>query len=212
MTKGILGKKVGMTQIFAENGDVVPVTVIDVSGNVVLQKKTTETDGYEAVQIGFDNVKTSRITKPAQGHAEKAKAEPKRFVKEIRDINLDEYELGQEVAATTFKAGEMVDVTGTSKGKGYQGPIKRNNQSRGPMTHGSRYHRRPGSMGVIDPAHVFKGKKLAGRMGGEKITVQNLVIAKVDAEQNLLLVRGNVPGAKKSYIVIKSALKAKEAK
>ncbi|CAM3234732.1 50S ribosomal protein L3 [Sporolactobacillus spathodeae] len=212
MTKGILGKKIGMTQIFAENGDVIPVTVIDVSGNVVLQKKTAETDGYEAVQIGFDNVKASRITKPAQGHAEKAKAEPKRFVKEIRDVNLDEYELGQEVAATTFKVGEIVDVTGTSKGKGYQGPIKRNNQSRGPMAHGSRYHRRPGSMGVIDPAHVFKGKKLAGRMGGETITVQNLEIAKVDAERHLLLIRGNVPGAKKSYIVIKSALKAAEAK
>ncbi|MET1250401.1 MULTISPECIES: 50S ribosomal protein L3 [Sporolactobacillus] len=212
MSKGILGKKIGMTQIFAENGDVIPVTVVDVSDNVVLQKKTVETDGYEAVQIGFDNAKASRITKPAKGHAEKAKAEPKRFIKELRNVNLDDYELGKEVTADTFKAGEVVDVTGTSKGKGYQGPIKRNNQSRGPMTHGSRYHRRPGSMGVIDPAHVFKGKKLAGRMGGETVTVENLVIAKVDPERKLILISGNVPGAKKSYIVIKSALKAKEAK
>ncbi|MFT8363530.1 MAG: 50S ribosomal protein L3 [Sporolactobacillus sp.] len=212
MTKGILGKKVGMTQIFAENGDVIPVTVVDVSGNVVVQKKTVETDGYEAIQLGFDNVKASRITKPMQGHADKSQTEPKRFVKEIRGVSLDEYELGQKVTATTFKEGEVIDVTGTSKGKGYQGPIKRNNQSRGPMAHGSRYHRRPGSMGVIDPAHVFKGKKLAGRMGGETITVQNLVIAKVDEERQFLLIRGNVPGAKKSYIVIKSALKAAEAK
>ncbi|TGA96837.1 50S ribosomal protein L3 [Sporolactobacillus shoreae] len=208
MTKGILGKKVGMTQIFAENGDAIAVTVVDVSDNVVLQKKDVETDGYEAVQIGFDKAKASRITKPAQGHADKAKAEPKRFIQEIRNVNLADYELGQEITAETFKAGDIVDVTGTSKGKGYQGPIKRNNQSRGPMAHGSRYHRRPGSMGVIDPAHVFKGKKLAGRMGGETVTVQNLVIAKVDAERKLILIRGNVPGAKKSYITIKSALKA----
>ncbi|WP_353948747.1 50S ribosomal protein L3 [Sporolactobacillus sp. Y61] len=212
MTKGILGKKIGMTQIFAENGDALPVTVVDVSGNVVLQKKTAESDGYEAVQLGFDKLKESRIVKPVQGHADKAKAEPKRFIKEIRDVNLDDYEVGQEVTADIFKAGDVIDVTGTSKGKGYQGPIKRNNQSRGPMTHGSRYHRRPGSLGVIDPARVFKGKKLAGRMGGERITVQNLVVAKVDAERKLLLIRGNVPGAKKSYITIKSARKAAEAK
>jgi large subunit ribosomal protein L3 len=212
MAKGILGKKIGMTQIFAENGDAVPVTVVDVSGNVVLQKKNVETDGYEAVQLGFDNTKASHITKPAKGHADKAKAEPKRFIKEIRNVNLDDYELGQEVTAETFKAGDVVDVTGTSKGKGYQGPIKRNNQSRGPMAHGSRYHRRPGSMGVIDPARVFKGKKLAGRMGGERITVQNLVIANVDAERKLILIRGNVPGANKSYIIIKSARKAVEDK
>ncbi|RYL89900.1 50S ribosomal protein L3 [Sporolactobacillus sp. THM7-4] len=212
MTKGILGKKIGMTQIFADNGDVVPVTVIDVSDNVVLQKKTVETDGYEAVQIGFDNNKASLITKPAKGHAEKAKAEPKRFIREIRDVNPDEYELGQEVKADTFKAGDIVDVTGISKGKGFQGPIKRHNQSRGPMSHGSRYHRRPGSMGVIDPAHTFKGKHLAGRMGGETVTVQNLEVARVDAERHLLLIRGNVPGAKKSYLTIKTATKSTEAK
>lgn len=212
MTKGILGKKIGMTQIFAENGDVIPVTVVDVSGNVVLQKKTVETDGYEAVQLGFDNLKASLITKPAKGHADKAKAEPKRFMKEIRGVNLGEYEPGQEITADTFKAGDVVDVTGTSKGKGFQGPIKRNNQSRGPMSHGSRYHRRPGSMGVIDPARTFKGKILAGRMGGETVTVQNLVVAKVDTERKLILIQGNVPGAKKSYITIKTAVKAEEAK
>jgi 50S ribosomal protein L3, bacterial len=212
MRKGILGKKIGMTQIFAENGDAVSVTVVDVSGNVVLQKKSVESDGYEAVQLGFDNTKASRITKPAKGHADKAKAEPKRFIREIRDINLDDYEIGKEVSAETFKVGDVIDVTGTSKGKGYQGPIKRGNQSRGPMSHGSRYHRRPGSMGVIDPARVFKGKILAGRMGGERITVQNLVVAKIDAERKLILISGNVPGANKSYITIKSARKAVEDK
>lgn len=212
MVKGILGKKIGMTQIFAENGDVIPVTVVDVAGNVVLQKKTIENDGYEAIQIGYDDKKESRTIKPEKGHAEKAGAAPKRFVKEIRDVNLDDYELGKEVAADTFKAGDAIDVIGTSKGKGFQGPIKRHNQSRGPMAHGSRYHRRPGSMGVIDPAHVFKGKKLAGRMGGETVTVQNLEVVKVDAERQLILIRGNVPGAKKSYITIKSAVKTKEAK
>lgn len=212
MTKGILGKKIGMTQIFADDGDAIPVTVVDVSDNVVLQKKNIESDGYEAIQIGFDALKASRIIKPVQGHADKAKAEPKRFIREIRDVKLDDYEPGQEIKADIFKAGDVVDVTGTSKGKGYQGPIKRNNQSRGPMAHGSRYHRRPGSMGVIDPARVFKGKKLAGHMGGEKVTVQNLVIAAVDTERKLILIRGNVPGAKKSYITIKSDRKSAEAK
>ncbi|RYM04819.1 50S ribosomal protein L3 [Sporolactobacillus sp. THM7-7] len=211
MTKGILGKKIGMTQVFSENGDAIPVTVVDVSGNVVLQKKTAEKDGYEAVQLGFDNNKASRTTKPAKGHAEKAKSEPKRFIKEIRDINLDEYELGQEITVDTFKTGDIVDVTGTSKGKGFQGPIKRHNQSRGPMSHGSRYHRRPGSMGVIDPARAFKGKKLAGRMGGETVTVQNLEIAGVDTERKLLLIKGNIPGAQKSYVTIKTAKKAVKA-
>ncbi|MCI1859271.1 MAG: 50S ribosomal protein L3 [Sporolactobacillus sp.] len=212
MRKGILGKKIGMTQIFSKNGDAVPVTVVDVAGNVVFQKKTKETDGYEAIQLGYDNKKASRTTKPAKGHADKAKAEPKRFIKEIRDANTADYEIGQEVKADLFKAGDVIDVTGTSKGKGYQGPIKRNNQSRGPMSHGSRYHRRPGSMGVIDPARVFKGKILAGRMGGETVTVQNLVVERVDPERKLILIRGNVPGAKKSYIVIKSARKAAEDK
>ncbi|OIJ15450.1 50S ribosomal protein L3 [Anaerobacillus arseniciselenatis] len=208
MTKGILGKKLGMTQVFTEKGDVVPVTVIEAAANVVLQKKTVDSDGYEAIQLGFDDVKSSRVTKPAKGHASKAEAAPKRFMKEIRGNDLAAYEVGQEVKVDTFSEGDVVDVTGTSKGKGFQGAIKRHNQSRGPMSHGSRYHRRPGSMGPVAPNRVFKGKLLPGRMGGEQITVQNLEIVKVDTERNLLLVKGNVPGARKSYVTIKSAVKA----
>ncbi|WP_261134668.1 50S ribosomal protein L3 [Bacillus sp. Marseille-Q3570] len=212
MTKGILGKKIGMTQIFAENGEVIPVTVVEAAPNVVLQKKTAENDGYEAIQIGYADKKGSRTNKPAKGHAEKANTNPKRYVKEVRNVELADYEVGQEVKVDIFQEGDKVDVTGTSKGKGFQGAIKRHGQSRGPMTHGSRYHRRPGSMGAVDPMHVFKGKKLPGRMGGNTVTVQNLEIARVDAERNLLLIKGNVPGAKKSYVTVESAVKAKEAK
>ncbi len=207
MTKGILGRKIGMTQVFSENGDLIPVTVIQAEANVVLQKKTVDTDGYEAVQLGFADKKESRTNKPEKGHAAKANTAPKRFVREIRGINAGEYEVGQEVKVDLFTEGELVDVTGTSKGKGFQGAIKRHNQSRGPMAHGSRYHRRPGSMGPVAPNRVFKGKALPGQMGGEQITVQNLEIVKVDAERNLILVKGNVPGAKKSYVKILSAVK-----
>jgi large subunit ribosomal protein L3 len=208
MTKGILGRKIGMTQVFAENGDVIPVTVVEAGGNVVLQKKTTDSDGYEAIQVGFADKKESRSNKPEKGHAAKAEANPKRYIKEFRDVETSSYEVGQEVKVDIFAEGDIVDVTGTSKGKGFQGAIKRHNQSRGPMSHGSRYHRRPGSMGPVDPNRVFKGKLLPGRMGGEQITVQNLEIVKVDVERNLLLVKGNVPGAKKSYVTIKSAVKS----
>lgn len=207
MTKGILGRKIGMTQVFAENGDLIPVTVIQAEANIVLQKKTVDTDGYEAIQLGFADKKESRTNKPEKGHAIKANTTPKRFVREIRGINAGEFEVGQEVKVDTFTEGELVDVTGTSKGKGFQGSIKRHNQSRGPMAHGSRYHRRPGSMGPVAPNRVFKGKMLPGQMGGEQITVQNLEIVKVDVERNLLLVKGNVPGAKKSYVKILSAIK-----
>ncbi|WP_458415199.1 50S ribosomal protein L3 [Schinkia sp. CFF1] len=207
MTKGILGRKIGMTQVFAENGDLIPVTVIQAEANIVLQKKTVDTDGYEAIQLGFADKKESRTNKPEKGHAAKANTTPKRFVREIRGINAGEFEVGQEVKVDTFTEGELVDVTGTSKGKGFQGSIKRHNQSRGPMAHGSRYHRRPGSMGPVAPNRVFKGKMLPGQMGGEQITVQNLEIVKVDVERNLLLVKGNVPGAKKSYVKILSAIK-----
>lgn len=210
--KGILGKKIGMTQIFSENGDVIPVTVIEAQPNVVLQKKTVETDGYEAIQLGVEDKKESRATKPEIGHAQKAGTKPKRFVKEIRGVNTGEYEVGQEIKVDIFSEGEKVDVTGISKGKGFQGVIKRHNQSRGPMSHGSRYHRRPGSMGAINPAHVFKGKKLPGRMGGKRTTIQNLEIVKVDAERNLLLIKGNVPGPEKSYVTIRSAVKATNVK
>ncbi len=209
MTKGILGRKIGMTQVFAENGDLIPVTVVEAAANVVLQKKTTDTDGYEAIQIAFDDKREKLSNKPEKGHVAKAETAPKRFVKELRGAELDAYEVGQEVKVDIFANGDIVDVTGTSKGKGFQGAIKRHGQSRGPMTHGSRYHRRPGSMGPVDPNRVFKGKLLPGRMGGEQITVQNLEIVKVDAERNLLLIKGNVPGAKKSLVTVKSAVKSK---
>ncbi|BCB01987.1 50S ribosomal protein L3 [Bacillus sp. KH172YL63] len=208
MTKGILGRKIGMTQVFAENGDLIPVTVIEAAQNVVLQKKTADVDGYEAIQVGFEDKREKLSNKPERGHVAKAETAPKRFIREIRGVNVEEYEVGQEVKVDIFAAGEIVDVTGVSKGKGFQGAIKRHNQSRGPMSHGSRYHRRPGSMGPVDPNRVFKGKLLPGRMGGEQITIQNLEIVKVDAERNLILVKGNVPGPKKQLIKVKSAVKA----
>lgn len=209
MTKGILGKKVGMTQIFSESGELVPVTVIEAVPNVVLQVKTVETDGYNAVQLGFDDKREVLSNKPAQGHVKKANTTPKRFIKELRDAELGDVEVGNEITVATFAEGDIVDVTGTSKGKGFQGVIKRHGQSRGPETHGSRYHRRPGSMGgASDPSRVFPGKKLAGRMGGDTVTVQNLEIVRVDTERNVLLIKGNVPGSKKSLIQIQSALKA----
>lgn len=209
MTKGILGRKVGMTQVFTENGELIPVTVIEAGSNVVLQKKTAETDGYEAIQIGFEDKREVLANKPEKGHVAKANTTPKRFIREFRDVNLDEYEIGSEINVDVFAEGDVVDVTGVSKGKGFQGVIKRHGQSRGPMAHGSRYHRRPGSMGPIAPNRVFKNKLLPGRMGGDQVTIQNLEIVKVDAEKNLLLVKGNVPGAKKTLVQIKTAIKAK---
>ncbi|MFK4014518.1 50S ribosomal protein L3 [Bacillus cereus] len=207
MTKGILGRKIGMTQVFAENGELIPVTVIAANPNVVLQKKTTGTDGYNAIQLGFEDKREKLTNKPEQGHTAKASTTPKRFIREIRDADVDGLEVGQEVKVDVFATGEIVDVTGISKGKGFQGVIKRHGQSRGPMSHGSRYHRRPGSMGPVAPNRVFKGKKLAGRMGGDQVTIQNLEIVQVDTERNLLLVKGNVPGAKKSLVVVQGAVK-----
>lgn len=209
MTKGILGRKIGMTQVFAENGDLIPVTVVEATPNVVLQKKTIENDGYEAIQLGFEDKREKLANKPEQGHVAKSNTAPKRFVREFNGVDLDGYEVGQEVKVDVFAEGDIVDVTGVSKGKGFQGAIKRHGQSRGPMSHGSRYHRRPGSMGPVDPARVFKAKALPGRMGGEQITVQNLEVVKVDEERNLLLIKGNVPGPKKALLKIKSAVKAK---
>lgn len=205
-TKGILGKKVGITQVFTENGELVPVTVVEVGSNVVLQVKTVENDGYEAVQLGFDDQREVNANKPAKGHAAKANTAPKRFVREIRDVELGEYKVGDEIKADLFEAGDIVDVTGTSKGHGFQGNIKRWGQSRGPMAHGSRYHRRPGSMGVIIN-RVMKGKLLPGRMGGKRVTIQNLEIVKADTENGVLLIKGNVPGANKSFVTIKSTVK-----
>ncbi len=205
--KGILGRKVGMTQIFTDNGELIPVTVIDVTPNVVLQVKTIENDGYEAVQLGFGDQRDILSNKPAKGHAQKANTTPKRFIKELRDVALDEYKVGDEVKADTFAEGDIVDVTGTTKGHGYQGNIKRFHQSRGPETHGSRYHRIPGSMGSIIN-RVFKGKMLPGRMGGNKVTIQNLEVARVDLEHNVILIKGNVPGANKSFVTIRTAVKS----
>jgi len=207
MTKGILGRKVGMTQIFAENGDLIPVTVIEAAPNVVLQKKTNETDGYEAIQLGFDDKREKLANKPEKGHVAKAETAPKRFIREFRGVDVAGYEVGQEVKVDTFAEGDIVDITGVSKGKGFQGVIKRHGFSRGPMSHGSRFHRAPGSLGAVDGQRVFKGKKLPGRTGGDTVTIQNLEIVRVDAERNLLLVKGNVPGARKSLIQVKSAIK-----
>lgn len=210
MTKGILGKKVGMTQYFTEAGELIPVTVVEVTPNVVLQLKTIENDGYEAVQLGFDDLREVLSNRPAKGHVAKANAAPKRFIREFNNVELSEYEVGQEITVDVFKAGDIVDVTGTSKGKGFQGAIKRHGQSRGPMAHGSRYHRRPGSMGGASfPSRVFKGKALPGQMGGDRITIQNLEVVKVDAERNVILIKGNVPGSKKSLVEIKTAIKSK---
>lgn len=207
MTKGILGKKLGMTQVFAEDGTVLPVTVIEAGPCVVLQKKENETDGYEALQIGFLDKKEHRANKAEKGHAKKADAAPKRYVKEIRGMSPSEYELGQELKADLFTEGEYVDITGTSKGKGFAGSIKRHGYSRGPSSHGSRYHRGPGSMGAVDAARVFKGKKLPGHMGSETVTLQNLQVVKVDAERNVILVKGSIPGPKNSIVKIVSSLK-----
>ncbi|PYF08009.1 50S ribosomal protein L3 [Ureibacillus chungkukjangi] len=209
MAKGILGRKVGMTQVFAENGDLIPVTVIEAAPNVVLQKKTVETDGYEAIQVGFEDKRIKLSNKPQQGHVAKANTAPKRFIREFRNVNVEEYEVGQEVKVEVFAEGDVVDVTGVTKGKGFQGVIKRHGQSRGPMAHGSRYHRRPGSMGPVAPNRVFKQKKLPGQMGGNVVTIQNIEIVKVDAERNLLLVKGNVPGSRKALVTVKTAVKSK---
>lgn len=207
MTKGILGRKIGMTQLFLDNGELIPVTVVQAEPNVVLQKKTTENDGYEAVQIGFFDERNSRISRSSKGHAEKANTSPKRYVREIRTAKVDEYEVGQEINVETFVVGDKVDVTGTSKGKGFAGSIKRHNYARGPMAHGSRFHRTGGSMGSVDASRVFKGKELPGQMGSEQVTIQNLEIAKIDLENNLILVKGNIPGGKKSLVKIQTAVK-----
>jgi large subunit ribosomal protein L3 len=211
MAKGILGRKLGMTQIFDENGVLVPVTVIDVADNVVLQQKTMETDGYVATQVGFETKRDKLSNKPEQGHVKKANTAPKRFVKEIRfkeelKNELVDLAIGDLVKNELFQVGEEIDVTGTSKGKGFAGSIKRHNQSRGPMTHGSRYHRRPGSMGAVKGK--LKGKNLPGQMGAEQVTVQNLKIVGVDVENQLLLISGSVPGPQKGLVIVRTAVKS----
>lgn len=206
--KGILGKKLGMTQIFTEEGIVVPVTVVEAGPNVVTQVKTVEKDGYNAIQVGFEDAKEKSLNKPQKGHLAAANV-LKKHLKEFRVDAVEEFTVGQEIKADLFAAGEKIDVTGTSKGKGFQGPIKRHGQSRGPESHGSRYHRRPGSMGACSfPGRVFKNKKLAGHMGSVKVTVQNLEVVKVDTDKNLILVKGAIPGPKGSMVTIKEAVKS----
>ena len=208
--KGILGRKIGMTEKFTTDGKVIPVTVVEVEPNVITQIKTTETDGYNAIQLSYGDKKEKNANKAEIGHAKKAGTAPKRFLKEIRVESTEGYTLGSTLAADTFEVGEKVDVTGTSKGKGYAGVIKRHGESGGPESHGSRYHRRPGSMGTLRPMRVFKGKKLAGHMGSETVTIQNLEIIEVCVKDNYILVSGNIPGPKQSLVLIKSAVKGGE--
>ncbi|MCC3378125.1 50S ribosomal protein L3 [Paenibacillus farraposensis] len=205
--KGILGKKLGMTQVFTPEGNVLAVTVIEAGPCVVLQKKDLENDGYEAIQLGFSDKKEKRSNKPEAGHAKKANTAPKRYVRELRGIDLAAYEVGQELKADVFTEGEFVDVTGISKGKGFAGVIKRWGQSRGPMAHGSRYHRGPGSMGSIQANRVPKGKHLPGHMGHETVTIQRLEVVKVDTDRNVLLVKGSIPGPKNSFVKVSETVK-----
>lgn len=207
MAKGILGQKLGMTQIFNSEGVLVPVTVIDVNDNVVLQKKSVTTDGYDAVQLGYGKKPEKSANKPELGHLKASKSAPKRFVKEIRLAEMSEFEVGDIVPATIFEVGQYVDVQGTSKGKGFEGTIRRNNQTRGPMSHGSRYHRRPGSMGPVAPNRVAKGKIIPGHEGHFTTTLQNLQIVNVDTARGIILIKGNVPGPNKSFVRIIHAVK-----
>ena len=204
--KGILGRKIGMTQVFTKDGKLIPVTVVSCEPNVVMQVKTVETDGYNAIQLGVFEKKENRATKAEIGHAQKAKTTPKRFLKEIRDAE-GNYNVGDTIGVNIFEVGEIIDVTGTSKGKGTQGVIKRHNQSRGPMGHGSHYHRGPGSMGTMLPKRVLKGKNLPGHMGVETVTIQNLEIIEANSEENYILISGNIPGAKNSLVYIRTAIK-----
>ena len=209
MKKAILTTKVGMTQIFNEDGVLTPVTVLQAGPCVVTQVKTVENDGYAAVQVGFGDIREKLVNKPMKGHFAKAGVAPKRFVREFRLEDAESYAVGQEIKADVFAAGDKVDATAKSKGKGFQGAIKRHGQSRGPMAHGSKYHRHAGSNGSCStPSKVFKGKKMPGHMGGKKVTTQNLEIVRVDAEKNLLLVKGAIPGPKKALVTIKESVKA----
>ena len=208
MKKAILATKVGMTQIFNENGSLIPVTVLQATPNVVTQVKTVENDGYAAVQVGFGEIRDVLVNKPRKGHFAKAGVANKRFLKEFKFENAAEYTVGQEIKADIFAEGDKIDATGISKGKGFQGAIKRHGLSRGPMKHGSKYHRHAGSNGpATTPGRVFKGKHMPGQMGAVKVTVQNLEVVKVDVENNLLLVKGAVPGPKKALLVLKETVK-----
>jgi len=210
MSKAILGRKLGMTQIFTEEGQVVPVTVIESGNNVVIQNKTVESDGYDAVQLGFGEIKEKHLTKPLKGRFDKAGVQPAKFIREMRLAAPSEYKVGDKIGVDIFEAGQLVDVTGVSKGKGFAGTVKRHGFARGPMGHGSKSHREPGSTGAMISGHggrVLKGKKLPGHMGHERVTVQRLTIVKVDADRSLLLIKGAVPGPKKGFLMIKETVK-----
>ena len=208
MNKGLIAKKLGMTQIFDEKGAVIPVTVLEAGPCTVVQIKNEETDGYKAVQLGFGDVKEKHVTRPVKGHFNKAKVAPKKHLREFRLDNTEDFKVGNEIKADVFQVEDMVDIQGISKGKGFQGVIKRHGQHRGPMGHGSMYHRRPGSMGACaTPGRVFKGKKLPGHMGHVTITIQNLKVVKVDLDKNVILVKGSVPGPKGAILKVKNAVK-----
>lgn len=208
MKKGILGKKVGMTQIYTDTGIAVPVTVIEAGPCIVVQKKTPQVDGYHALQIGFSEKNDRNINKPLKGHFVRANVKPTRYLAELRINEIDSYELGQEIKTDIFNVGEKVDVIGTSKGKGFAGAIKRHNFHRGPMTHGSKYHRRPGAAAAKGPARIFKGRKMPGHLGAERVTVQNLEVVVIDAENNLMAVKGAVPGPKGGLLLVRDSVKA----
>jgi len=212
MPKGILGKKIGMTQIFDESGHAVPVTVIEAGPCVVVQKRTVERDGYTALQLGFGEVPEKRVNKPMRGHFKAAGVKPVRYLREVRVREGEEFanlEVGSEIKADVFSAGEYVDVIGVTKGKGFAGTIKRHNFKRGPMSHGSMYHRRVGSLGPQGPQRVIPGRRMPGRMGGERRTIQGLKVVRVDADRNLILVRGSVPGPRGSLVLIRETVKHK---
>lgn len=208
INKAIMGIKIGMTQIFDENDKAVPVTIVEAGPCTVLQKKNSETDGYSAIQVGFYNLKEKQVNKPARGHFKKAEVKPLRYIKEFRVKDIEAYEIGQELKADQFNPGDMVDVVGTSKGKGFAGAVKRHNFARGSMGHGSKYHRRPGSLAAKGPARVFKGRKLPGHLGRERVTVQGLKVVKVYPERNLILIKGSIPGPRKGLVIIKDSVKA----
>lgn len=207
MPKGILGRKIGMTQIFTNKGLAIPVTVIEAGPCIVVQKKTIDKDGYDAIQIGFGEKRERLFPKPLKGHYTRAGVRPLRFLRELRVEDAQAYQVGQEIKADIFAQGDKIDVVGTSKGQGFAGAIKRHGFHRGPMAHGSKYHRRPGSLGAKGPARVFKGRKLPGHMGAERVTVQNLEVIKVDNDRNLLAVKGAIPGPKGGLVMVKPSTK-----
>lgn len=208
LNKAILGTKIGMTQIFNEQGVAIPVTVVEAGPCVVLQKKDAANDGYDAVQVGYLSRRENQVNRPLKGHFKKAGVKPLRHIREFRLEKNEQYAVGQEIKADIFQAGDIVDITGTSKGKGFAGAVKRHNFARGSMGHGSKYHRRPGSLGAKGPARVYKGRKLPGRLGGERVTVQNLTVARVYPERDLILIKGAIPGPKRGLVIIKNSVKA----